>query len=109
MEWGITDRHDDIRLCVSEAVTNALVHGVPPGRMVAVRIEAGKDQVRAEVRDSGDGAPVLRVPGLEEEHGRGLHLVGELADDWGVTPHSVGKTVWIAFKIAPAAGGGMRC
>jgi anti-sigma regulatory factor (Ser/Thr protein kinase) len=32
MEWGITDRHDDIRPCVSELATNAVLHGVPPGR-----------------------------------------------------------------------------
>ncbi|WP_432122767.1 ATP-binding protein [Streptomyces sp. S1] len=28
-EWGITDRRDEIRLCVSELATNALLHGVP--------------------------------------------------------------------------------
>jgi anti-sigma regulatory factor (Ser/Thr protein kinase) len=107
-DWGRTDRIDDIRLCVSEVTTNALVHGVPPGRMFAVRVEAGEDQVRVEIRDSGDRTPVLRMPGLEDENGRGLHLVDELADDWGVTPLTVGKTVWIVFKISPVAPGGTR-
>ena len=31
-DWGLGARMDDVLLCVSELATNALVHGVPPGR-----------------------------------------------------------------------------
>jgi two-component sensor histidine kinase len=31
-DWAVPDRADDILLCVSELATNALCHGVPPGR-----------------------------------------------------------------------------
>ncbi|MCR8945852.1 hypothetical protein NW249_27460 [Streptomyces sp. OUCMDZ-4982] len=34
--------------------------------------------------------------------GRGLFLVSELASDFGIDHHTVGKTVWAAFK-RPAA------
>jgi hypothetical protein len=34
--------------------------------------------------------------------GRGLHLVAQLAANWGVTDHPDGKTVW-ATVVAPAS------
>jgi anti-sigma regulatory factor (Ser/Thr protein kinase) len=94
--WGYDEVPDSLRLCVSEVVTNALLHGVPPGRLFAVRITADGAMIRVEVRDSGDGVPELRDPGLCEETGRGLRLVAALADDWGVVRHAVGKTVWVS-------------
>jgi anti-sigma regulatory factor (Ser/Thr protein kinase) len=62
--------------------------------------------LRVEVRDSGDGWPIVRLPDTEGSDGRGLFLVRELADDFGVTEHVPGKTVWVVFKVATAAGAG---
>jgi anti-sigma regulatory factor (Ser/Thr protein kinase) len=100
-EWGVRERAYDIVLCVSELATNALVHGVPPGRGFLLRLlplpyDGG---VRVEVHDSGDGVPALpqaegREPG---EGGRGLLLVSELADKWGVGERDPGKIVWCEF------------
>ncbi|MFD7440569.1 ATP-binding protein [Streptomyces sp. NPDC059909] len=101
-DWGVTARADDVLLCVSELATNALVHGVPPGR--GFRLHLSLDGVlRVEVHDSGDGE--VRVPALEPvcapdadaESGRGLLLVGALADKWGVGERSPGKIVWCEF------------
>jgi anti-sigma regulatory factor (Ser/Thr protein kinase) len=105
-EWGVSDRQDDIRLCVSELATNALLHGVPPGREMCVQISVEGLLVRLEVRDSGGGHPAVRSPGVESCDGRGLRLASEVADDFGVAEHVVGKTVWVAFKTAcvPVAG-----
>ncbi|MFE4172349.1 ATP-binding protein [Streptomyces sp. NPDC056909] len=58
--------------------------------------------LRLEVRDSGGGRPEVRSPDADQCSGRGLRLAWELADDFGVTEHAVGKTVWLAFKIASA-------
>ncbi|HWU10122.1 MAG TPA: ATP-binding protein [Streptomyces sp.] len=101
-EWRLTPLIEDIRLCVSELATNALVHGAPPGREFAVRLSATDDLVRLEVRDSGEGQPVLREPDEESCSGRGLHLAAQLAAEFGVEHHVVGKTVRVAFKRPPA-------
>ncbi|MFG2191311.1 ATP-binding protein [Streptomyces sp. NPDC048639] len=101
-QWGIVDRQDDIRVCVSELATNAVLHGVPPGREFRVHLTAGDGVVRLEVRDSGDGCPEVGSPLPGDCRGRGLWLVEQLADDWGSVRHRTGKSVWAVFKIAPS-------
>ncbi|MEU8624878.1 ATP-binding protein [Streptomyces sp. NPDC048669] len=101
-EWRLTPLIDDIRLCVSELATNAVLHGVPPGREFAVLLRTTEELVRLEVRDSGSGLPVARQPEEDSCSGRGLFLVGELAAEFGVDHHVVGKTVWLTFE-KPAA------
>ncbi|MFJ8072369.1 ATP-binding protein [Streptomyces sp. NPDC096176] len=94
--WGWGARADDITLCVSELATNALVHGVPPGRGYLLRLLLSEDgTLRVEVHDSGDGRPCVRAPAGES--GRGLLLVDALADRWGVGPREPGKVVWCEF------------
>ncbi|TXS39455.1 ATP-binding protein, partial [Streptomyces sp. OR43] len=71
-DWGFGEvMAGDVVLCVSELCTNALVHGVPPGRgyrlVLWLRDEG---QLRVEVHDSGDGEPGVREPDGE----RGGHL-----------------------------------
>jgi len=100
LEWKVDDRQDDIRLCVSELATSAVLHGVPPGREFSVRLLLEGALLRLEVRDSGDGHPEVRHPGMERCTGRGLFLVSELADDFGVAQNDPGKTVWAVFKVA---------
>ncbi|MFJ6913265.1 ATP-binding protein [Streptomyces sp. NPDC101133] len=96
-DWGVRGRADDVVLCVSELATNALLHGVPPGRGFLLRLwllPCG-DGVRVEVHDSGDGVPAVPLEsGGSDEGGRGLLLVSELADKWGVTEREPGKVVW---------------
>ncbi len=100
VEWGRTARLDDIRLCVSELATNAVLYGVPPGQEFCVRIVADGPLVRIEVRDGG--SVQLEVPcsavDADAEGGRGLLLATALGDDFGVTAHVTGKTVWLVFK-----------
>ncbi|MET9425158.1 ATP-binding protein [Streptomyces sp. NPDC006540] len=94
--WGWGARADDITLCVSELATNALVHGVPPGRGYLLRLRLSEDgTLRVEVHDSGGGRPGVRIP--DGESGRGLLLVAALADTWGVGRRDPGKVVWCAF------------
>ncbi|WP_189891599.1 ATP-binding protein [Streptomyces xantholiticus] len=97
--WGWGSQADDITLCVSELATNALVHGVPPGRGYLLRLwlyEQGT-ALRVEVHDSGAGRPCVRAPAGES--GRGLLLVDALADTWGVGRRDPGKVVWCAFTL----------
>ncbi|TPQ20375.1 ATP-binding protein [Streptomyces sporangiiformans] len=99
-DWGVRkETCDDVLLCVSELATNALLHGVPPGRGFHLRLfPYGDGALRVEVHDSGDGEP--RVEWSEGESGRGLLLVSSVADKWGVAERDPGKIVWCEF--APA-------
>ncbi|MFI1756775.1 ATP-binding protein [Streptomyces sp. NPDC020571] len=99
-DWGVRGRADDVVLCVSELATNALLHGVPPGRGFLLRLLPCGDGVRVEVHDSGDGVPAVPLdPGGSDEGGRGLLLVSELADKWGVTEREPGKVVWFECAV----------
>ncbi|MGW5257797.1 ATP-binding protein [Streptomyces sp. NPDC004012] len=102
--WGLAaaDRGDDVLLCVSELATNALVHGVPPGRRFRVFLRHDGAVLRVEVQDSGGGEP--RIPEQADEGGRGLLLVAALADKWGVDERDPGKVVWCEFAAAPPGG-----
>lgn len=104
--WACEVNADDVVLCVSELATNALVHGVPPGRGFRVRMfwEREDGRVRVEMHDSGDGeVPEVRrgdpLPEGDAEGGRGLVLVSALADAWGVGERNPGKIVWCEFAV----------
>ncbi|MFF0427248.1 ATP-binding protein [Streptomyces sp. NPDC004520] len=97
-EWGETSRLDDMRLCTSELVTNAVLHGAPVGRLVLVRVESLDEELRIEVHDSGENRPTQRVPEESAVDGRGLLIVAATADRWGVKERTgPGKCVWAAF------------
>ncbi|MYT74005.1 MULTISPECIES: ATP-binding protein [unclassified Streptomyces] len=100
--WQKTTRADDILLCVSELTTNALLHGVPPGRgfLLRITLDEGDDTVRVEVHDSGTGTPAVPERSATAENGRGLLLVEALADKWGVGERDPGKEVWCEFTGA---------
>lgn len=99
-DWGLAawERGADVSLCVSELATNAVVHGVPPGRGFLLRLRYDGALVRVEVHDSGTGVPVVAHPFLAEG-GRGLLLVSVLADTWGVGERNPGKIVWCEFAL----------
>ncbi|MFJ4011248.1 ATP-binding protein [Streptomyces sp. NPDC090026] len=102
-DWGLPDRAGDVRLCVSELATNALVHGTARGHGFLVKLDADEDVVRLEVHDSRRQHPEARQAAGTDTSGRGLILVNALADGWGVEDRTpVGKIVWSCFK---ATGG----
>ncbi|MEV6265013.1 ATP-binding protein [Streptomyces sp. NPDC051784] len=110
IDWECEADHDDVLLCVSELATNALIHGVPPGRGFRVRLTCD-EVLRIEVHDSGGGQVEEHpAPAPCAEYGRGLLLVGALAASWGVGERDPGKTVWCEFagtarKFAGAGDG----
>ncbi|MGW5864651.1 ATP-binding protein [Streptomyces sp. NPDC055239] len=100
-EWGLLGRVEDIRLCVSELATNALVHGTAPGHGFLVKLDADEEVVRLEVHDSRRQHPEARQAVGTDTSGRGLVLVNELADGWGAEDRTpLGKIVWSRFKDA---------
>lgn len=90
-------------LIVSELASNAALHGHVQGRSFRLTIRvtdgrAGRTTLRIEVTDArGERLPDTRPRQScgDEESGRGLLLVADLADRWGVTPGPPPcKTVW---------------
>lgn len=83
--------HDDLRLIVSELVTNAVAHG--PNHPIRVRVELGDDGVvRGEIEDEGSGSVSLRAARFDRAGGYGLGIVDALSDSWGVRGEST--RVW---------------
>lgn len=99
VDWGFQDRAEDIRVCVSELATNALVHGTVGGHGFLVKLDADEDEVRLEVHDSRRQHPAARQAADTDLSGRGLTLVSVLADGWSVQDRTpFGKIVWSCFK-----------
>src|SRR3954469_10047343 len=72
----------DLRLLVSELVTNSVKYG--GDGPVRLEIEASEDRLRAEIIDQGVGfTPVARDDDLDKVGGWGLHLVERLTTKWG--------------------------
>jgi len=96
------DALEDVRLLVTELITNALRHGaVRPGDNLSVKAQVSGETVRIEVRDPGrDGEVKPRRPG-PHGGGYGLYLVDRLARRWGVDSNDE-TVVWCEV----AAGGG---
>ena len=90
---------EDVRLLVTELITNALRHGsLNRGDRVSVRAEVDDGVVRIEVTDPGCAGPVaLRSPG-PRGGGYGLYLVEQLARRWGVERRN-GTTVWCELAL----------
>jgi anti-sigma regulatory factor (Ser/Thr protein kinase) len=100
-EWlsGSSDRSvtEDVKLLVSELVTNAVRHPRTDGPIELV-LERDSGRVRVEVSDPGDGfrKPRVGAPPPDALGGRGLLIVDRLAAAWGVSP---GKPTRVWFEI----------
>jgi anti-sigma regulatory factor (Ser/Thr protein kinase) len=92
----------DIRLLVSEVVTNSVIHAqaARPGE-VTLDVWASEDVVRVAVTDRGPGFVAEDSPRGGERSGWGLMMVDRLADRWGVELGD-GTEVW--FEFARRAG-----
>ncbi|MFE2496026.1 ATP-binding protein [Streptomyces scopuliridis] len=53
-----------------------------------------RSNVRIPHGDQPERLPVVRAATDQECFGRGLLIVEQVADRWGVEPRTVGKTVW---------------
>jgi anti-sigma regulatory factor (Ser/Thr protein kinase) len=91
----------DVRLLVSELVTNSVRHAdMPPPGMVNLDVSVDARTIRVEVCDGGDGfEPRGRRPGQSKAGGWGLFLVERLADRWGVMRNSFTR-VWFEIDLS---------
>jgi anti-sigma regulatory factor (Ser/Thr protein kinase) len=92
---------DDIRLAVSEACANVVVHAYADRTdgLLDVQVDTGEDTLSISVRDHGAGmAPRADSPGL----GVGLPLIASLAQTLELSAaHGGGTEVRMSFDLRP--------
>ncbi|MFK0223701.1 ATP-binding protein [Streptomyces vinaceus] len=92
--WDLRQHVDEAGLLLSELVTNAFRHG--QGN-VQVRMFLTQAYLAFEVRSGSTGAAAVRHADECDESGRGLWLVEEFSDRWGVSSDNAG--VWCTLPI----------
>ncbi|WP_369203107.1 SpoIIE family protein phosphatase [Streptomyces sp. PU-14G] len=116
-DWADPEQVDGAVLMLSEMLTNVLVHTdgdatlvaqitAPDAGAVPGGAQGGSQErtLRVNVSDASDELPHRRSPGELASSGRGLMLLGMLADRWGVDPRGEGKCIWFEMQEAdPAA------
>ena len=91
----------DAQLLVSELATNSFLHAEDShGERVRIRGATLNGGIWFEVADGGGGGAVAPREPSATGGGFGLHIVDQLASDWGVT-HVDGTEVW--FVLAQQA------
>ncbi len=99
------DKQCNILISLTEAVTNAIVHGNrrDEGKLVQVRHRRQKDCLAVRVSDEGKGFDYKELPdpttaeNLLKIGGRGVFLMRQLADD--IRFYNNGSTVEMQFKL----------
>ncbi|OFZ03982.1 MAG: hypothetical protein A2491_11000 [Bacteroidetes bacterium RIFOXYC12_FULL_35_7] len=91
-------------LGISEAVSNAILHGnkLDAEKRVFIRLNVFENQIHIEVEDEGDGfCDTLFDPTLPEnikcENGRGIYIIRQIADE--IVFKEDGRKVYILFTI----------
>jgi anti-sigma regulatory factor (Ser/Thr protein kinase) len=89
---------DDAELLTSELVTNAIRQS---SALVTVRAHDTVNGITVTVTDdvASPLALVASVPPGMAEHGRGIHVVAQIASAWGSDSHPNGHSVW--FHLHP--------
>jgi anti-sigma regulatory factor (Ser/Thr protein kinase) len=87
----------DVRLLVSELVTNSVKYG--GDGPVRLEVQASDESVRAEIIDQGVGfTPKVRDDDLDRVGGWGLHLTEHLTSRWGAYEGST--HVWFEIDLS---------
>jgi serine phosphatase RsbU (regulator of sigma subunit)/anti-sigma regulatory factor (Ser/Thr protein kinase) len=92
---------DNAELCVSELVTNAVIHSNSPSE-VTVRLD--DEYLLVLVRDRGGAGAVQLAQDYQPMNvsGRGLTLVDARASAWNAEDTAEGTTVWFEIELEPS-------
>ncbi|WP_030292790.1 ATP-binding protein [Streptomyces katrae] len=98
--WGLPQLASDAALLTSELTTNALLHGSLRDRYLRVEVQLTGAVLRIAVTDpKGERRPEPRAAADDEQYGRGLQIVGAVAERWGDSERVIGKTVWAELGV----------
>lgn len=100
-----TNHQHEIVLAFSEAVTNAIEHGsrCDGSQCVLIRATVSDRVVTVSVKDSGRWISVHPNPAERIHRGRGLLLIGELANGVDITCTAEGTEIVMRFDLPQAA------
>ncbi len=103
-QWDLPDAClDDALMVISELITNAVLHALPPA---VLRLRSGEaDGYRVLHIEVTDGGPVPRDERTDEEvepdeHGRGIGIVAALSSCHGTRIGCSGVTRWAELPVA---------
>lgn len=85
----------DVVLLTSELVTNAIIHARTP---IEIGVIHSGDDVLVAVGDRNLARPEQQPYSVGRTSGRGLRILEAFTDDWGVTTHDRGKSVWFTIR-----------
>ena len=90
-------------LVATEVVTNSVMHaGLTAAQPIDLNIQVLPGCLRIEVTDAGTAGfhPVVTPPDPGQDSGRGLWMVDQLTDRWGVD-FTRSTRVWCEFDLEP--------
>jgi anti-sigma regulatory factor (Ser/Thr protein kinase) len=99
--WSLTVLIDDAELAVSELVTNAFKHGLPP---VTLTLCQSAGRVRVDVSDARPATTTLEWPASldTDESGRGRRIIEAVSDRSGTDEIAAdGKTSYASWDVDP--------
>lgn len=137
--WDLMELYDDAALALTELVSNAVMHAATPlvvvvsceGGMVEIAVHDGnpsmpairphRTDIEGDIRQALAAEAAVAEPMDERDPrvyvgdagalagGRGLLLVDALSAQWGVSPLSDGKAVWVRTPVPEGWPHGADC
>lgn len=98
-------RQDDLVLIVDELAANAVTHTRSgQGGSFEVVVITGPGEVRVYVHDAGSAGTIPHIPrqAVTTAGGRGLAIVGALADEWGYSSDDGAGVTWCLLRDGAA-------
>lgn len=99
LRWDCAHLADRAGQAASELLTNALLHGHLDDARLRAALALQDKSVVLEVPDNNTRPPSLLRADDHAVGGRGMTIVGTLADSWGVRCTAHGKTVTAEFTL----------